>query len=109
MSAPEANQEREQLGKLWAQAVKRVRQRRGLFGLLIAQSRPVEIRGNALVVDFACKEARICRQILEMPEYQRLLEEELERAFRIPLRILAANGCSPEAAEEARSGAPRAA
>lgn len=97
------------MGELWAQAVKRVRQRRGLFGLLIAQSRPVEIRGNALLVDFARKEARICRQILEMPEYQQLLEEELERAFQTPLHVLAADGCGPREAGEARPGAPRAA
>jgi hypothetical protein len=73
----------------WQVLLKRLGRRHRILETVLAAGRPIRLTGHTLVVGFS-PGRRFHQELLDMPEYQSCVEEELTRTFQVQLSVVTA-------------------
>jgi hypothetical protein len=71
----------------WQPMLKRLGRRRRVLETILAAGRPIRLFERTLVVGFS-PQRRFHRELLDLPEYRRCVEEELSKIFGLELQVV---------------------
>jgi hypothetical protein len=73
----------------WQALLKRLGRRRRILETILGTGHPVRLVDNTLVLGFP-PQRRFQQELLDMPDYRGVVEEELQRTFQVQLSVVTA-------------------
>src|SRR5262245_45894925 len=73
----------------WQALLKRLGCRRRIVESILGTAHPIRLVDNTLVIGFPAR-CRFQRELLDMPDYRGVVEEELKRTFHVHLSVVTA-------------------